>query len=76
MQNLNFWMIMCPIHFIARSLIDRITICMYSQLEYCCKTRSKIIANDLNKRKIIRPTYNISLHDNSCVKIVIYVVAL
>ena len=77
MLSLNFSMIGSPIYLIARLLTNWIAICMYSQMEYCCESPSKIISNGHNERKNIwHISLNIDKHDNNHVKTLIFAVAL
>ena len=77
MLSLNFWTIGSPVHLIAKLLINWIAMCMYSQMEYCFKSRLKIISNALMKEKNIEPTsLNIYKHGNNYVKTFIFVLAL
>ena len=77
MLSLNFSTIGSPIHLIVSLLINWIAMCIYSQLKYCFKSYLQIVSSGIHERKNIGPTFlKIYKHDNSGIKILIFVLDL
>ena len=68
MLNLNFSMIVSPIHFIASLLINWFAICMQSEMKYCFKSLLKNIANGFIEKNMGPISLNIYRHDNNYIK--------